>query len=603
MIARMAAALLAVVTSVGLTTEARAQSQVDRRRRVLPPTPARDWRSDWQPEEGFILSRDSEGYRLPTAIAVVPDPGPGPKDPRYFVTELRGVVKVVTNDRTVYTFANDFFRLTPQLEIPAIEGEVGLAGICLDAARGYVFVTFAEQDSTGALRNGMVRFQSTPRTFSLQPTGTVDFRRVFANATAAVSHQIGGCQVSGGDVYVSVGDGLQSDRSQDTTSVLGKVLRMTVDGEPSRSNPFYTERSTALSRASYVWAYGLRNPFGIKVVDDRVFVADNGNNIDRFLHIRAGENYLWDGTDLSVGSRADVVISPSIGPAQLDYARADDHLSPFPEAQRGNFLVAVSQPLRTGIMRIPYGLGALRVVSPPRYLLRYAGDRFQVIAGLALGRDGLYVAPMMPLDGETASVLRLHYAPDSARRVPRTAASPLALIEAGGCLGCHSLPDMPGGTFGPRLDPDSLRSRLEERLATDRYRQVVARLDSVTAEPMASWRDERAAVLTASGAERQLLWTTFKILEPRFDNPLSAMRKAGMSETDARTIARFLLDLDSPARKAEGPGVAQRVMQTVRSRMPHPLRLRHLAVFGALSFAVGWGWAAWLGRRRRQREG
>ena len=599
MTARSAAVLLlAFLTSVGQT--ANAQQTVDRRRRVLPPAPVRDWRSDWQPEEGFILSRDSEGFRLPTAIAVVPDPGRGPKDPRYFVTELRGAVKVVTNDRTVHTFAKDFFRLTPQMEIPAIEGEVGLAGICLDAARGYVFVTFAEQDSTGALRNRMVRFQSTPRTFSLQPTGELDLGRVFANATSAVSHQIGGCQVSGNDVYVSVGDGFQSDRSQDTSSVLGKVLRMTVDGEPSRSNPFYTESPTALSRANYVWAYGLRNPFGIKVVNNRVFVADNGNNIDRFLRVRAGENYLWDGTDFSVGARADAVISPSIGPAQLDYAAGGDP-SPLPAAHRGNFIVAVSQPLRTGIMRIPYSLDAGKVVSPPRYLLRYSGDRFQVIAGLALGRDGLYFAPMMPLEGESAAILRLEYAPDSARRIPRPAASPVDLIEAGGCLGCHSLPDMPGGTFGPRLDPDSLRRRLEERLATDRYRQVVARLDSITSEPMTSWRDERAAVLNASGTERQLLWTTFKILEPRFDNPMSAMRKVGLSETDARTVARFLLDLDAPAREVRRPGVTQRAMEQLRARVPNPLRLRHLALFAALSFAAGWAGATWLARSRRHK--
>jgi hypothetical protein len=101
-----------------------------------------DWRSDWSLKENFDISIDTEGYRFPTAIAFVPNPGNGPKDPLYFVTELRGKVKVVTNDRTVYTFAEDFFTFKPLEELPSQSGESGLAGICLDPENGYLFVTF-----------------------------------------------------------------------------------------------------------------------------------------------------------------------------------------------------------------------------------------------------------------------------------------------------------------------------------------------------------------------------------------------------------------------------------------------------------------------------
>src|SRR5690349_15118162 len=124
-----------------------------------------DWRSDWAVGSGFALSIDTEGYHFPTAIAFVPHPGPGPKDPLYFVTELRGKVKVVTNDRTVYTFAENFFQLTPSQELPSIEGEIGMAGICLAPKQGYVFVTFAYQDTNGVLRNNIVRLSSKPETF------------------------------------------------------------------------------------------------------------------------------------------------------------------------------------------------------------------------------------------------------------------------------------------------------------------------------------------------------------------------------------------------------------------------------------------------------
>lgn len=574
---------------------------VDRlRRSVTTPRPA-DWRTEWEPEEGFALAIDSRGFQLPSALAFVPNPGPAPKDPLYFVTELRGAVKVVTNDRSVYTFARDFFRLVPEMEIPRIEGEVGLAGICLDPARGYVFVTFAERDSAGALRNAMVRFQSRPRTFSLRPSGQRDLRSVFAGVTSAISHQVGGCQVSGGHVYVSVGDAFQTERSQDTTSVLGKVLRMTVDGDPVKSNPFYHEGPDASRSAGYVWAYGLRNPFGIKAVNARVFVADNGVNIDRFLAVRAGGNYLWDGTDLSIGTRADIVISPPVGPAQLDYAPASSPDAAMPPTHRESFFLALTQPLRPGIMRIPYSMRTGRVTAPPRSLLRYAGERFQLIAGTALGPDGLYLAPMMPIEGDSSVVLRLHFSPGTPHPVSARVTGPLALMETSGCFGCHTLPDVPGGTAGPNLGRDALRQRLEERLDPSRYRAVVARLDTISAEPMASWRDERDAVLRASGREQQLLWTTYKIAEPRFDNPSSAMRNTGLDTAEARTIARFLLGLDQPPRPPTEPPSA---LARLRALLPAPIRVRHLALFSALAFTAGCvvGGVALAAARRRARR-
>ena len=85
-----------------------------------------DWRKEWSLEKGFDIEIDTEGYQFPSAIAFVPDPGKGPKDPLYFVLELRNGIKVVTNDRSVYTFAEDFINFTPPKELPDILGENGL---------------------------------------------------------------------------------------------------------------------------------------------------------------------------------------------------------------------------------------------------------------------------------------------------------------------------------------------------------------------------------------------------------------------------------------------------------------------------------------------
>lgn len=141
-----------------------------------------DWRNDWTVKRGYTIKVDTEGYQLPTAIAFVPNPGNGPKDPLYFVAELKGTVKVITNDRSVHTFAEDFFDLG-RVEAYGAEDsrELGMAGICLDPPRGYVFVTFVYQDSQRVLRNNVVRFESIPDIFALEPKSKVEFREIFSS--------------------------------------------------------------------------------------------------------------------------------------------------------------------------------------------------------------------------------------------------------------------------------------------------------------------------------------------------------------------------------------------------------------------------------------
>ena len=60
-----------------------------------------DWRDDYEVEDGFQLDVDAQGFEFPTSIAFVQEPGNLPDSPLYFVTEIRGRVKVVTNDQAV----------------------------------------------------------------------------------------------------------------------------------------------------------------------------------------------------------------------------------------------------------------------------------------------------------------------------------------------------------------------------------------------------------------------------------------------------------------------------------------------------------------------
>lgn len=552
-----------------------------------------DWRSDWAVPEGFNLQIDTEGYQFPTAIAFVPNPGTGPKDPLYFVAELRGKVNVITNDRSVYTFAENFFELQPEEELPEAEGETGLAGICMAPEQGYVFVTFAYQDAEGVLRNNVVRFDSQPETFALEPSGQVDFTDIFAGYEAAISHQIGSCQVADDLLYVSVGDGRQTEESQNIDSLLGKILRFTLDGKAAPDNPFYNEGDDQKA-ADFVWAYGLRNPFGLKAIGDRIFVADNGSDIDRLLEARAGENYLWDGSDWSIGARADLTLSPDVGPAQLEFKESGS--SALPAEYDESFFLAASKPEVTGVIRIAYSLDQDGSSAVPEYFLRYQGSEMQIMVGVALGPDGLYVVPTLPNIEGRSFVLKVVYEPN--HQHPYLIADnqdPESLMWEKGCFGCHQFGDE-GGTAGPALDQPQLAERIDTRLNSQEYLQTLQEVDSLDREPFVNFKDARDEVLELQGQQKIRTWMIYHIMEPRFDNPNSLMPNTGLSRAEAALITDYLLQ--------ERPFM-ERAKDKVIGYLPESILPRHLFFALAIGLVLGAVFSAVLvtliSRRREKR--
>jgi len=554
----------------------------------IPPAtiaPA-DWRSEWGVPEGFSLEIDADGFDLPTAIAIVPKPGPRADDPRYFVVELNGRVRVVSNDRTIRTFAEGFMVRQTSEQRPVGEGETGAAGICLEPTRGYVFVTFAYRDSGGVYRNDVIRFTGQPITFSGPAANARKFTETFAPFRAAVSHQVGGCVAREDGLFVTVGDGRQVEESRRNGALLGKVLRFDLDGGPLPSNPYY-EPGAARRPAGFVWASGFRNPFGITRVGDRLFVADNGSGIDRFLEVRRGEDYLWSGTDWSIGARADAVISPSVGPAQMDYVPFGSPAMP-PE-QQGRFLIAVSGMRSPGVLALPYDMPGRRVSAPPEILVRYRGSGTQIVAGVAVGPDGVYFAPVMPDIRGGSAIYRLRHDPARAHPFGLRDRSAAAIITEQGCLGCHSL-DRSGGTAAPALDRSALMQRLEARLASPEYAARVRSLDSLDTQPFKSYRSGRSQVLASAGVERMRHWVTYKLMDPRFDDPDAQMPDPGLNESEARLVAEYLVIAAEPQ-----PSAIRRVLDRVLATEP---RWRHVAGFALMGFLAGVGGSFALSRWR-----
>ena len=521
------------------------------------------WTTDWAVEKDFLLEVDTAGYELPTAIAFVPEPGHGPEDPLYFVAELRGRLKVVTNDRRVRVFAEPVFSAQTRAELPDPQGETGMAGLCLDATLGYVFVTYAYRDAEGLLRNAVTRFESVPGVFSLHPTGRLDLATdILSSDKSAVAHQIGPCQVDGDSLFVGVGDGTNHVLSRSLASTLGKILRLTLDGTPHPANPFLQPgmRTTA---ASYVWAYGFRNPFSLKRVHGRTFVADNGAGLDRFLEVHAGEDYLWNGTEWSISTRANTVFSPSVGPVQMDYGPPDPDL--FPERYDDRFYIAtVGKTAETGtrsqgaksVVMLEFDFDRDRVTDVPKTVVAYRGTRHQGIAALAFGPDGLYFAPLFPhADGGTY-VLKLTYNPERAHPYVLGDEAP-HLMSKFGCLGCHQL-DGVGNTVAPSLDADVLVARLRSKLDSEAYLAVLRRLEQ--REPALTSAAAAAEILGYSGMERVRAWITQYLLNPRFDGSASSMPALPLSKAEAAAIAEYLAPDPPSALRARAKSIVVTVI-------------------------------------------
>lgn len=99
-----------------------------------------------------------------------------------------------------------------------------------------------------------------------------------------------------GMLYVSVGDAENHRLSLDQGKFGGKILRMTVEGEPCDDNPWFAGAPPG-SPGQFLFAIGLRNVFDMdfQPATGRLYGVDNGKNIDRLVDIRRGASYGWNG--------------------------------------------------------------------------------------------------------------------------------------------------------------------------------------------------------------------------------------------------------------------------------------------------------------------
>ena len=242
------------------------------------------------PPDGFGLQTVVEGLDFPVWLTSPPG------DPRLFVVEKGGRVVIVENGAVLPT---PFLDLRGQVSTGSEQGLLSLAFHPGYSSNGRFFVNFT--DTAGDTR--VVEYRVSPGDPGRADPGSA--RVVLAIEQPFANHN-GGLVLFGPDgmLYVGMGDGGSGGdpqgNGQNLGALLGKMLRIDVDGAQPYAvpddNPFV---DTAGARPE-VWAYGLRNPWRFSFDRDTgdLYIADVGQNrveeVNAVSGAGGGLNYGWN---------------------------------------------------------------------------------------------------------------------------------------------------------------------------------------------------------------------------------------------------------------------------------------------------------------------
>ena len=379
-------------------------------------------------EPGFVVEEVGTDFRLPVNIAFVPDPGPNPDDPLYYVTELYGSIQVVTRDGTKHEFATGLLDYNPTGPISG-SGEQGLTGIAVkrnDSNPEIYELYVGMLWDNGSPPGGASHYPKVERIDSVAGGLSIDTRTVLLNMQPEVqgqSHQISAINIGpDGKLYVNNGDGFNASTALNFSQYRGKVLRMNLDGTAPTDNPFYTGGGGPID---YIYALGLRNPFGgdFRAEDGKLYTVENGPSTDRFAQINAGASYGWNGSDASMTINALYNWAPAHAPVNIEFVQPETFSgSAFPASMQGRAFISesgptyASGPQALGKRIVSFELDAAgNVIDGPTTLVEYVGFGRSSVVGLAAGPDGLYFTELYEESGASgptatgARIFRVRY--------------------------------------------------------------------------------------------------------------------------------------------------------------------------------------------------
>src|SRR2546425_577203 len=218
---------------------------------------------------------------------------------RLFVVEQPGRIRVVQHGQLL---ATSFLDITDRVASGGEEGLLSVAFHSSYATNRYFYVDYTHTNAAGdTLYTLIERYTTTIADSNLADTAS---HKLILRIVQPYSNHNGGLVMFGPDrmFYIGMGDGGSGgdpqNRAQSPDSLLGKLLRIDVDGgDPyaiPAGNPFATSGG-----AKEIWALGLRNPW--RFAFDRsaglLYIGDVGQGaweeVDVQPASQGGLNYGW----------------------------------------------------------------------------------------------------------------------------------------------------------------------------------------------------------------------------------------------------------------------------------------------------------------------
>tara|TARA_R110002049_G_scaffold72490_2_gene187045 strand:+ start:21481 stop:23754 length:2274 start_codon:yes stop_codon:yes gene_type:complete len=249
--------------------------------------------------DGLVVQRIASGFsRAIYATA------PASDFDRLFVIEQRSGIRIVNLD-TGITNATPF--LSPA-GLNTTNNEGGLLGLAFHpdyATNGRFFINMTNTSGDTEIREYTV----SPTNPDIADAASV---KTILTLDQPFGNHNGGWLDFGPDgyLYIALGDGGSGNdpgnRSQNIENLLGKMLRIDIDGDdfPADENKNYAIPASNpfvnVAGADEIWAYGLRNPYRSSFDRETgdLYIGDVGQNRREELNVQpadsaGGENYGW----------------------------------------------------------------------------------------------------------------------------------------------------------------------------------------------------------------------------------------------------------------------------------------------------------------------
>jgi glucose/arabinose dehydrogenase len=205
-------------------------------------------------------------------------------------------------------------------------------------------------------------------------------------------------------LWVTCGDGLSPERAQDRSSLGGKIIRVTPEGEPAPDNP-----GLGADADPRVFTYGHRNPQGVVWLPDGTPVAsEHGpSGRDEINRLVAGDDYGWDVEDERVRRRGQYPGSDVHRPL---YNTAGTSFAPTGSLfYTGDSVPALRNRMLTG------GLISQQLVvttlTPPGAEMPPAGDAYEQVDGADWSDDAYAATVHTLLENELGRIRHVEQGP------------------------------------------------------------------------------------------------------------------------------------------------------------------------------------------------